>query len=457
MKALLLVGNAVSKGGLPESRPLETILRYCLSSPFSCTLRCKDPVTSSTLLEDRPVIQRKQHTSILLVLGFMSAIGPLSVDMYLPGFPAIAADLKTDISHVGLSLTSFFIGIAIGQLAYGPVMDRYGRKKPLIFGLLVYIAASLGCAFAPSIHFLIALRLLLALGGCVGMAGSRVIVRDLFSGSEIARALSMLVLVFGVAPIIAPTIGGLVVAVLGWRFIFLILAVIATLVLIAVYRFLPESKGADTSISLHPKHAVLEYFKVFKDRAFLTSALASAAATAGFLAYISGSPFVYMKLLGFTETQFGWIYGANALGLIAASQINRMWLRSRSSTEVLYLATVAQFCVVTVLLTGLLIGFSGKIAILVLILCYLFCLGFVSPNAMALALQPFTRNVGSASALIGSFQMVAGASASGLLSYLHNGTAIPMVAVMAGCAGISLAVLHGAAVSAKPESGSAFS
>lgn len=419
-------------------------------------MSAKDPAIFSTASEAKPVIERKQKKTILLVLGFLSAIGPLSVDMYLPGFPAIAADLKTDISHVALSLTSFFIGIAIGQIAYGPVMDRYGRKKPLIFGLLVYIAAALGCALASSIHSLIALRLLLALGGCVGMAGSRVVVRDLFSGSEIARALSMLMLVFGVAPIIAPTIGGLVVAALGWRFIFLILAAIATLVLIAVSRFLPESRGADTSISLHPKHAVLEYFKVFRDRTFLTPALASAATTAGFLAYISGSPFVYMKLLGFTETQFGWIYGANALGLIAASQINRMWLRSRSSTEVLYMATAAQFCVVTVLLTGILIGFNGKMATLGLILCYLFCLGFVSPNAMALALQPFTRNVGSASALIGSLQMVAGASASGLVSYLHNGTAIPMVSVMAGCAGISLMVLYGAAAWAKPEPGSAF-
>jgi DHA1 family bicyclomycin/chloramphenicol resistance-like MFS transporter len=367
--------------------------------------------------------------------------------MYLPGFPAIAAGLKTDIAHVALSLTSYFIGMAIGQIAYGPVMDRYGRKKPLALGLLMYIAAALGCAFSPSIHFLIALRLFLALGGCVGLVGSRAIVRDLFSGSEIARVLSMLMMVFGVAPIVAPTIGGLVVAALGWRFIFIILAAIATCILIAVSRFLPESKGADTSMSLRPGKVLLEYLNVSREPTFVGHTLASAAATAGFFSYISGSPFVYMKLFGFTETQFAWIYGANVLGLIIASQINRVWLKRRSSAEVLFMANVAQVCVAVLLLAGTHFGFIGTMGTIGLIFCYLFCFGFVSPNVIALALQPFTRNAGSASALIGSIQMVLAASASGLISYLHNGTAMPMLSLMAGCASVCLVLLRGSGLS----------
>ena len=390
-------------------------------------------------------MERKQYNTLILVLGSLSAIGPFSIDMYLPGFPAMAADLSTDIAHMGLSLTSFFVGISIGQIAYGPVMDRYGRKKPLMIGLAVFIIAALGCALSQSISTLITLRFFLALGGCVGMVGSRAIVRDLFSGSEVARVLSALVMVFGVAPIIAPTIGGIVVKTLGWRIVFVILAAIGAAVLIALSRFLQESKEADISISLHPKSVALEYLALFREPAFVIYTLAGSAAAAGFFAYISGSAFVYMNLIGFTETQFGWMYGVNAVGLIAGSQMNRLWLMKQGSAKILLKVTGAQLCVVIALLALPLNGFTDKIGFIGLVFCYLFLTGFVNPNAMALALQPFTRNAGSASALMGSIQMIAGGSASGLLSCLYNGTAQPMVRVMAGCAGISL-VLLGAGV-----------
>lgn len=402
------------------------------------------PLTASS--QPKPAIERRQYNTLILVLGALSAIGPFSIDMYLPGFPAIAADLHTDIARVGLSLTSYFVGISIGQIAYGPAMDRYGRKKPLLLGLLVYIAAALSCALSPNIDFLITMRLFLAFGGCVGMAGSRAIVRDLFSGSETARVLSALVMVFGVSPIIAPTIGALVVAVLGWRFIFLILAAIATFVLIAACRFLRESKGPDTSISLRPGNVALEYLNVFKEPAFVMYTCASAAAVGGFFSYISGSPFVYIKVFGFTATQFGWMFSVNAVGLITASQINRVWLKRRSSTEVLLIVTAVQFCLVMLLLIVPFDELGIKAGTIILIFCYVFCFGFVNPNAMALALQPFTRTAGSASAMMGSLQMVVGALASGLVSYLYNGTAMPMIWVMAGCTSISLAVLGGDAL-----------
>jgi DHA1 family bicyclomycin/chloramphenicol resistance-like MFS transporter len=172
-------------------------------------------------------MDRKHQNTILVVLGALSAIAPFSVDMYLPGFPAIARDLRTDVAHVGFTLTSYFIGLSMGQLVFGPVLDRYGRKKPLMVGLLVYIIAAVGCTFSPSIYYLIGLRLFLAMGCCVGMVGGSSVIRDLFSGREVARALSMMMTIFGVAPIIAPTIGGLIVTTLGWRFIFGILAVIS--------------------------------------------------------------------------------------------------------------------------------------------------------------------------------------------------------------------------------------
>ncbi len=386
---------------------------------------------------------RKQHNLIMLVLGALAAIGPFSTDMYLPGFQAIARSLRTDMAHVDLSLTSYFIGISIGQLAFGPMLDRYGRKKPIVLGLLLYVFAALGCALSPSIDYLIALRLFLAVGACVGMVGSRAVIRDLFSGSEIARALSMLMMIFGIAPIIAPTIGGVVVTLLGWRFIFGVLAAIAIVVLFAVQRLLHETKQADLSVSLRPGNIVREYLNVFKEREFVLYAGAASAATACLFSYITGSPFVFIDLFGFTPTEFGWIYGVNACSLIAANHVNRMLLRKYDVGRVLLVCTAAQTAIGLLLLVGSSIGFLPKVAALGLIFCFLFCFASIMPNAMGLALQPFSRNAGSASALVGGMQMIVGALASALVSYLHDGTAFPMALMM--CASASAALVLAAA------------
>jgi DHA1 family bicyclomycin/chloramphenicol resistance-like MFS transporter len=351
--------------------------------------------------------------------------------MYLPGFPAIANDLRTDVSNVGLTLTSYFIGLSIGQLMFGPVIDRFGRKKPLMVGLLAYILAAVGCAFSPSIYYLIGLRLFLAMGCCVGMVGGSSIIRDLFSGREVARALSIMMTIFGVAPIIAPTIGGLIVATLGWRFIFGVLAMIGAFVLMAVKEVLPETKEADPSISLQPKNVMLGYFKVFRERQFVIYMLAGVAGSGGLFSYITGAPFVYIDLLGFTATQFGWMFGMNALAVVVGNQVNRVLLRKHDSARILPVVTAFQSATGILLLTGSVIGFLPKMAFVGLMAFFLFCFGFMNPNSSALALQPFSRNVGSASAIMGSTIMISGALASGLVSYFHNGTAGPMTWMMA--------------------------
>jgi DHA1 family bicyclomycin/chloramphenicol resistance-like MFS transporter len=378
-------------------------------------------------------MDRKQQNTILVVLGALSAIAPFSVDMYLPGFPAIARDLRTEIALVGLTLTSYFIGLSIGQLMFGPVLDRYGRKRPLMAGLLVYIFAAVGCAFSPSIHYLIGLRLFLAMGCCVGMVGSSSVVRDLFSGREVARALSMMMTIFGVAPIIAPTIGGLIVTTLGWRFIFGVLAMMGAFVLVAIKQVLPETKEADRSISLRPKNVTLGYLKVFREHQFVIYVLAGAAGSGGLFSYITSSPFVYIDLFGFTATQFGWIFGVNALAIVVGNQINRVLLRKYDSARILPVVTALQSATGILLLTGSLMGFLAKMAFVGLMVLFLFCFGFINPNSAALALQPFSRNVGSASAIMGSTIMISGALASGLVSYFHNGTAIPMTLMMTIC------------------------
>jgi len=376
-------------------------------------------------------MDHKRQNKILIVLGALSAIAPFSVDMYLPGFPAIARDLVTDVSNVGLTLTSYFIGLSMGQLMFGPVIDRFGRKKPLMVGLFVYILAAVGCAFSPSIYYLIGLRLFLAMGCCVGMVGGSSIIRDLFSGREVARALSLMMTIFGVAPIIAPTIGGLIVATLGWRFIFGVLAMIGALVLMAVKEVLPETKEADPSISLQPKNVMLGYFKVFRERQFVIYILAGAAGSGGLFSYITGSPFVYIDLLGFTATQFGWMFGMNALAVVVGNQINRVLLRKYDSARILPVVTGLQSATGILLLTGSLLGFLPRMAFVGIMVIFTFCFGFMNPNSAALALQPFSRNVGSASAIMGSTIMISAALASGLVSYFHNGTAVPMTLMMA--------------------------
>ncbi len=387
-------------------------------------------------------MNRKQHNKLILVLGSLTAIGPFSIDMYLPGFPAIARDLNSDISHVALTLTSYFIGISIGQLVYGPLLDRYGRKKPVIAGLLIYIVAAIGCGLAPTIHWLVVMRFLLAIGSCVGIVAARAIVRDLFPMNEVARIFSTLMLVLGVSPIIAPTVGAYVADMYSWRLIFAVLAAIAALILAGVIRFLPESRSADTSISLHPMQVVREYLAVLKTPKFIVYGVASAAASGGLFAYISDAPFVYMNLFGMTDKEFGWMFGLSACGVIGASQVNRYVLRTRTSREISMAAVLAQSVVTALFVVGVLVGLP-PLGVILMIFSYLVALGFLSPNTTAMAIEPFTRNAGTASALMGSMQMASGAIGSALVSYFHTGTALPMAALLLASAVVSLVLQAG--------------
>ena len=383
-------------------------------------------------------MDQRSRSLIVVIVGALAAIGPFSVDMYLPGFPAIARDLKTDVATVEYTLTSYFIGFSLGQLMLGPILDRYGRKRPLMAGLFVYIAAAIGCVFSPTIHALIALRLALAMGCCVGMVGSGTVVRDLFTGREVARALSMMMTIFGVAPVIAPSIGGLVVATLGWRAIFAVLGAIALLVLIAVKAALPETREPDAAVSLKPTRVAFNYLQVFKERTFVIYVLASALGSGGLFAYITGSPFVYMSLFGFSAAHYAWIFGGNGLAIIIGAQVNRAVLKKWDSARILLAVGTIQSTIGMLLFVGTLLGLLPTVVFLLLVFLFLFCSGFIGSNAGALAILPFSRNVGSASALMGSMLMVSAAVASWLVGYLDNGTAVPMTLVMALCALASL-------------------
>jgi DHA1 family bicyclomycin/chloramphenicol resistance-like MFS transporter len=383
----------------------------------------------------------KKKFSLILILGMLSAIGPFSIDMYLPAFSDIAKDLHTTVANISLSLSSFFIGISVGQFIYGPALDRFGRKKPLYFGLSVYLIASVLCAVSTSSDGLIALRFFQALGGCAGMVAARAMVRDLFAVEENAKIFSLLMLVVGVSPIIAPTLGGYITAALGWHYVFVVLAVMAAVIITAVHFILPESRKPDPAYSLKPSAIAKSFWEVLREPQFFTYAFTGAIAAAGLYAYIAGSPAVFMEIFNVSEKQYGWIFALVAAGLIIASQVNSLLLRKYKSEQIIRVALFAQSIAGICLFTGSWNGWISLTGTILLILVYLSCQGFTFPNTSALSMAPFSRNAGSASALLGVIQMTLGATTSAIVSFLNNNTALPMTGVMASCSVLSFSIL----------------
>ncbi|MEK6781881.1 MAG: multidrug effflux MFS transporter [Bacteroidota bacterium] len=386
-------------------------------------------------------MEKRKRVTLILILGLLSAIGPFSIDMYLPGFPAIAVALGTTVDAVSYSLASFFIGVSFGQLLCGPLLDRFGRKIVLEVGLILYILASIVCALSTSIEVLIAFRFLQALGGCVGMVAPRAIVRDLFPVEENAKIFSLLILVLAISPILAPTVGSYVIALLGWNYVFVVLTVLAALILTAVIFWLPESRQPDPTFSLRPKPILARFMSVARQPQFYTYALSGGIASAGLFAYLSGSPFVFMKLYGVTEQQYGWIFALIAVGLIASSQLNSLLLRKYKSEQIMITILTLQAIIGILLLMGSVMDLFGLIGTIFMIFLFLSCQGFSFPNSAALSMAPFTKEAGSASALMGAIQMGLGALAAAMVGLLNAQSAIPMTAVMAACTTVGLLIL----------------
>ncbi|MEO9004702.1 MAG: multidrug effflux MFS transporter [Ginsengibacter sp.] len=377
----------------------------------------------------------------IFTLGLLSAVGPFSIDMYLPGFPDIARELNTTVAHITLSITSFFIGISIGQLIYGPLLDKYGRKKPLYVGLVIYILASLGCTYAPSANILIGIRFLQALGACAGMVAARALVRDIFPIHENAKVFSLLMLVIAISPIVAPTLGGYLTALFGWQTIFLVLLGIGVITIAFVYFFLPPGRKPDTGLSLRPDSIIKGFLVVVKVPQFYTYAFSGALSSSGLYAYVAGSPFVIMELYHVSEKEYGWIFATIAMGLIGASQVNTLLLRKYSSEQITRVTLFCQCIAGVMLLVGSSFDLLGLHSTIFLIFIFLSTQGFAFPNTSALSLMPFTVNAGTASALMGMLQLGIGAIATVFVSVLNNKTAVPMTAVMCICAIASFTIL----------------
>jgi DHA1 family bicyclomycin/chloramphenicol resistance-like MFS transporter len=368
---------------------------------------------------------------IVLVLSALIAFGPVSIDMYLPALPAIARDLGGGASGAELSLSAFFFGFGAGQLLYGPLADRFGRRPPLFFGLALFIAASAGCALAPGMGALIAFRFLEALGGAAGPVLARAIVRDLYDRDRGARILSLMVLIMGVAPLLAPVIGGQVLVLAGWRAIFWILAAFGALCMAATFSVLPETLAPEKRLGESLFALVRFYLDLMRDRRYLAYALSGAAMSGGLFAYLTGSPFVFITLYGVPPEHFGFVFGLNALGIMAAAAINGRLVVRLGADRLLAFGTSLGALSGIVLALVAAAGFDGFPGLLTPLFLFVSSIGFVGANSMAGALALYPSRAGIASALSGTLQFLIGGLGGALVGLLADGTALPMAGVIA--------------------------
>ncbi|WP_342416424.1 multidrug effflux MFS transporter [Paenibacillus sp. FSL R10-2782] len=367
---------------------------------------------------------------IAFVLGSLSAFGPLSIDMYLPSLPTLADNLHTTTSLAQLSLTACLLGLAVGQIVAGPLSDVRGRRGPLVVSLILYAAASLLCVFAPSISVLIGLRFIQGLTGSAGIVISRAVARDLYSGKELTRFFSLLMLVNGVAPIAAPVLGGVLLNFVSWRGVFMVLCVVGVAMLIAVVLGLPETLPVSRRSSGGLEQTLRTLGHLFTDRRFMGYAFSQALITGAMFAYIAGSPFVLQDIFGVSPQTYSIIFAVNGLGIVLFSQLTGRLVGRFSERQLLLsglvIAAVAGISLLTVAFTG------GRLfAVLVPLFFVVSCVGIVSTTTTSLAMQSQQRSAGSASAMLGLLPLLLGSIASPLVGLGSGTTPIPMAIVIA--------------------------
>ncbi|MEU5773089.1 multidrug effflux MFS transporter [Streptomyces venezuelae] len=393
-----------------------------------------------------PAALRRTGALVTLVLGGLTAVPALSMDMYLPALPEVTDALSSPAATVQLTLTACLMGMALGQLVVGPMSDKWGRRRPLLAGLLVYVIATAACAFAPTVELLIGFRLLQGLAGSAGIVIARAIVRDLYDGVAMARFFSTLMLISGVAPVAAPLIGGQVLRFTDWRGIFFVLTVVGTALTLLVWRRLPETLAPEKRHSGGTVEALRTMKSLLADRVFAGYMIAGGFAFAALFAYISASPFVIQEIYGASPQTFSLLFGVNSVGLIAAGQINGKILVGRTSLNKVLAVGFAMITVAAVALLLMTTGVFGDVG-LVPVAAGLFVLmssmGLTLPNTQSLALNRTPHAAGSASALLGTSSFLVGAVASPLVGIAGEDTAVPMAVVQLACAVAAIACFVG--------------
>ena len=368
----------------------------------------------------------------VLLLGSLIALGPLSIDMYLPALPALTDDLSASPSAVQLTLTGVLLGLGLGQLLIGPLTDIYGRRRPLLVGIAVHVATSLLCAVAPTIAVLDVLRVLQGVGAAAASVVAMAVVRDLFTGGAAAAVISRLVMVMGLAPVLAPSLGSAVLEVGTWRTVFVVLAglgvLIAVLAAVALKETLPPERRAATGL----RPTLRAYGVLLQDRSLVGFMAIASLTMAAVFAYVSGASFVLQEGFGLDERTFGIVFGIGAIGLIACSQVNVALLRRSDPGTILTTALTVAALAGAVLLFNAATGFGGRVGILVPVWVVVGTVALCGPTASALALAPHGERAGAAAALLGASQFAVGAAVAPLAGLGEAGSAVPMAATIAG-------------------------
>ncbi len=378
-----------------------------------------------------------------VIVGLLAAIGPFAIDMYLPAMPAIAADLHTTAQGAQATLTSFFLAFGLTQVLYGPAADWFGRRPPIFFGLALYILGALGAAAAPSIGWLIGARLIQGFGAASTMVIPRAIIRDLYTGVEATKMMGFIMLVISVSPILAPTVGGLLISAFGWRSVFIAVLLTAALAFYLTAFQLPETLDPKSRQPLRFGAIFASYFDLMKDRRFLGLTFIGGAGMASFFAFLAASPFLFIEHYGLSTNQFGMAFGFNAAGFIGASQLAAP-LAQRFGVEATVRGAVAGFAAFALsMAAAFAAGVDGLGALIAFLFLTFACLGLVIGPTMVLALDEQGERAGLASALGGALQMVAGIVSIGLVSLSPKGDPMGLALVVAGAAVVAAALTLG--------------
>jgi DHA1 family bicyclomycin/chloramphenicol resistance-like MFS transporter len=394
---------------------------------------------------ERTVLTAHAPWGLVLLLGSLTGMGPLAIDMYLPSLPAISASLHASPGAVGVTLAAFFAGLGIGQFVYGPLSDRIGRRPPLIFGMGLFVAGAIGCALAPSVGWLVLARFAQALGGSAGQVVARASVRDRFGHQMAARVLSLLILILGLAPIIAPIFGGYLLVVGSWRSIFWFQAGIGALVLIATLLRFDESRTQAVHEHAKGESVWSAYRLLLSNPKIIGFTLAGTFNSGAFFSWIALSSYLLIEVYGVSPQNFGWWFGANAAGFIGMSQVNAHLLRWWMPEEVLVRARLASIAAAMVVVIDAYTGFGGMLGVIIPLYVTLGSFGLVGPNTQAAAMNVDLKRTGTISSIVGGASFAMGTVVSSVAGYLHDGTPRPLAVLILVMILASSAALYGLA------------
>lgn len=397
-----------------------------------------------------PSMAKRERWLLILLLGALTALGPLAIDLYLPALPAIADSMGAPLSQIQYTLSAYTIGFALSQLIYGPLSDRFGRRVVLVPGVLFFALISVLAGFCTTAVELIIVRVLQAFSAAAIMVTIPAMIRDLFPAEQVAKAISSILMVMTIAPLVAPLLGGQILNVAGWQTLFFTLAAISSVMFVVAWFQVKESLPVEDRLMVSAPQLLLNYGNIVKNREAMGYILCHSFFFGGMFAFITGSPFIYIELYGIPTDQYGLLFAVNIVMMTLTNLLNIRLVDRFSSPNILRGGSLLASVAALILLLNAVMGWGGLLGLIVPIAVYIACISLTGPNSNAMAMSLFPRSAGSANALAGAVRFVMAGIASAMVGVLHNGTAVPMTAVMAACGALSVLAFHVARAGQQP-------